>query len=180
MSLLPLFGILLSVTTLAFVAGYKLAFRAAQRDLSSKVAAAAKAASELALDGSAELLREVTEQLQRTLAERNDFERRAEENRKTIETVLKERDGWIELYDKQSIGHGNAQAIMMDAIGYLEAQLSAAGVTVELPGIVRQTQDQYLMAHVLPAVKRSGSTVIHRGEPEPNSAPASGKGASSV
>lgn len=168
MSLIQI-GILLSVTIPACLAlgsalGPKLAVLLAKRETARMAA----------------LVQDLTRQLQRTLAERNDFERRAEENRKTIETVLKERDGWIELYDKQSIGHGNAQAIMMDAIGYLEAQLSAAGVTVELPGIVRQTQDQYLMAHVLPAVKRSGSTVIHRGEPEPNSAPAYGKDASSV
>lgn len=127
-----------------------------------------KLAVRLARRESARLLTTVqalTEQLQRTTAECVDWERRAEENRKTIERVLKERDGWCRLYDDQSIGHGNAQVIMMDAISYLEQKLKAVGIDAKLNPIVRETQALYYSEHVAPALKRTGAEVVQRQAP---------------
>lgn len=108
----------------------------------------------------------LTQQLQRTTAESLDWQRRCEENRLTIERVLKERDGWCARYDDQSIGHGNAQVMMMDAVAYLEHKLKAAGVEVKLPPIIRETQALYYSEHVAPALKRTGAEVMRR---EPSS-----------
>ena len=124
-----------------------------------------KLAVRLARRESARLLTTVqalTQQLQRTTAESVDWQRRSEENRQTIERVLKERDGWCRRYDDQSIGHGNAQVIMMDAISYLEHKLKAAGVEVKLPPIVRETQALYYSEHVEPALKRTGGESVQR------------------
>lgn len=131
-----------------------------------------KLAVRLARRESARLLTTVqalTQQLQRTTAESQDWQRRAEENRKSIATVLKERDGWCRRYDDQSIGHGNAQVIMMDAISYLEGKLRAAGVEVQLSPIVRETQALYYSEHVEPALKRTGAESVRK--PLPASKP---------
>lgn len=88
-----------------------------------------------------------------------DWERRAEEYRGTIQGVLKERDNWNKLYDEQSIGHGNAQAVMMDAIGHLVRLLRKAGVDPKLPAIIQETQDLYRERHVEPALQRTGGAI---------------------
>jgi len=114
-----------------------------------------------------ELVLRLTAQLQLTTEERVGAERRARENHDTIASVLQQRDQWSKLYDEQSIAHGNAQAIMMDAIAFLERKLAAAGVNVTLPPIVRETQALYLDRHVTPVLERSGPPSDNQVESSP-------------
>ncbi len=129
-------------TASGFIAGPKLAARLARRE-------------------SARLLttvRALTHQLQRTTAERDDFERRAESNRLTIESVIQQRDGWCKLYDDQAIGHGNAQAIMMGVIEHQALKLRQAGIEVPLPPVIQETMGVFVQEHVDPVLKRRGVT----------------------
>ncbi len=89
-----------------------------------------------------------------------DWERRAKEYEGVIAGVLKERDEWNRLYDEQSIGHGNAQAVMMDAISFLERENKKAGSTVELHPVIRETQKLYYERHVAPALERTGGAIV--------------------
>src|ERR1043166_10172697 len=80
----------------------------------------------------------VADELAQARFQAQDWERRANEYRDTIAGVLEERNSWNRLYDEQSIAHGNAQAVMMDAIGHLERKLKEAGRSVILPPIIRE------------------------------------------
>lgn len=53
-----------------------------------------------------------------------DTERRAAEYFAKIEEVIKEREVWREWYNDQSIGHDNAQQLMMRTIDRLGAQIT--------------------------------------------------------
>lgn len=108
------------------------------------------------------LVQQLTAQLTRTSGESLDWERKASEYRNTIGGVLVERDNWNRLYDEQSIGHGNAQAIMMDAITFLQRKLQAAGVEVQLPDVVRETQELYRERHIAPTLQRTGAAPMQR------------------
>src|ERR1700675_4122759 len=99
-------GILLSAligASAGILLGCRIASRAAARRarLASQRAADLTDGVRIDLEGLVETL---TAQLRLTTAERNDWERRTEENRKAIEAVIKERDGWCRLYDQQWIG----------------------------------------------------------------------------
>jgi len=121
-----------------------------------------EAAAALALAGTTDLISRLTEQLKRTTLDLEDAERRVLENRDAIASALKQRDQWGRLYDEQAIAHGNAQAMMMGAIEMLERKLSGAGVSVELPPVIRETQALYLERHVTPVLDRLGTPAVHR------------------
>lgn len=108
---------------------------------------------------------EVAVELTQAQAAARDALRRAGEYQGVIEGVLNERNSWNRLYDEQTIAHGNAQAIMMDAIGFLERKLREAGVNVELPPVVRETQALYLDRHVNPVLQR---TEAAKAQPPPS------------
>ncbi len=111
------------------------------------------------------LCENLTRQLEQTTRERNDFARREEERRLSIEGILRERDNAWKLYDDQVIGHGNAQVLMMSGIAYLHEKLRQHGVTVEMPSIIKETHDLYVQEHVNPVLERSGTHAIHKDIP---------------
>lgn len=117
-----------------------------------------------------ELVDGLRAQLERTSADLVDQERRSEERRLVIERVLQERDTWQNLYSDQAIAHGNAQAVMMDAVEFLERKLRQAGITVNLPDIIRHTQANYVDRHVEPLLRSSVATAVPVKEP-PDSPP---------
>jgi hypothetical protein len=161
---------------ISFLVGYAwvaLSERVQVTRLTSERSLALKEASDLA-----DLVRQLTVQLNETIEtsekrhqatleagtrQIDDWKRRAEEYRVTVESVLKQRDQWCDLYNEQSIGHGNAQAIMMDAIAFLERKLRQAGVEVTLPPVVRETQELYRDRHVEPALAHTGGPALVRG-----------------
>jgi hypothetical protein len=102
----------------------------------------------------------VAEELTQARFAAQDWERRATEYRDSIAGILKERDAWNRLYDEQSIAHGNAQAVMMDSIGYLERKLRDAGSPVILPNVIRETQELYRDRHIEPVLQRTGGNLV--------------------
>jgi len=102
----------------------------------------------------------VADEIAQARFQAQDWERRANEYRDTIAGVLEERNSWNRLYDEQSIAHGNAQAVMMDAIGHLERKLKEAGRSVILPPIIRETQELYRSRHIEPVLERTGGTAV--------------------
>ncbi len=72
----------------------------------------------------------------------------------TIESVLKQRAVWEDLYNKQAVSHGNAQALMMDAIGYLSGRLQKEGIDVQIPSLLKEVQELYQTEHVFPVTER--------------------------
>ncbi len=112
-----------------------------------------------------ELCENLTRQLEQTTRERNDFRRREEERRLSIEGILKERDDVWKMHDEQTIAHGNAQVLMMSGIAYLHEKLRQHGVTVEMPSIIQETHDLYVQEHVNPVLVRSGTQAVHKDIP---------------
>ncbi len=108
-------------------------------------------------------LRMNTQELQIATTECADWKRRAEEYRKRNESVLEERDKWMHLYDRQAIGHGNAQVWMLETIEGLAGQLRAHGIKVAVPPVVRQAHELFLEEHVNPVLERTGTPTVHRG-----------------
>ena len=68
-----------------------------------------------------------------------------------ISDFEKERDTWQRMYHEQSIGHGNAQALMMGTIENLSRQLQAKGVRVQIPKVLHEIREEFLGAHELPS-----------------------------
>ena len=62
-----------------------------------------------------------------------------------------ERNQWQKLYSDQSIGHGNAQNLMMHTIEQLAAQLAAKGVKFKVPKVLQAIRDEFAETHEMPA-----------------------------
>ena len=59
---------------------------------------------------------------------------------------------WQKSYYDQSIGHGNAQQIMMDCIETLARQLQGAGIPPKIPSVIHAVRAEFMEQHQLPAV----------------------------
>jgi len=68
-----------------------------------------------------------------------------------ISAFERERDEWQRMYHEQSIGHGNAQSLMMGTIEKLSRQLQEKGVRVQIPKVLHEIREEFLGAHELPA-----------------------------
>lgn len=71
----------------------------------------------------------------------------------TVESVLKQRGNWEDLYSRQAIEHGNAQALMMETIGYLQFQLRENKIDVTVPPLLKEVQALYQEEHVFPVLR---------------------------
>lgn len=69
-----------------------------------------------------------------------------------IAEVTEERDQWVTLYHEQSIGHGNAQTIMMETIEIQARALRARGIKVTIPSVIQQLRDDFRSQHEEPAL----------------------------
>ncbi|HMG13068.1 MAG TPA: hypothetical protein VK571_07830 [Gemmatimonadaceae bacterium] len=129
-------------------------------DLATELTDALKTSNDSRGEFERQAKKAVAEELNQARFAAQDWERRATEYRDSIEGILKERDTWNRLYDEQSIAHGNAQAVMMDSIGYLERKLKDAGIPVILPNVVRETQELYRDRHIEPVLQRTGGNLV--------------------
>lgn len=68
-----------------------------------------------------------------------------------ISEVQAERDQWYKLYTAQSIGHGNAQALMMGTIEQLARQMKAKGIEPKIPRILQDVRAEFQTTHEEPA-----------------------------
>jgi hypothetical protein len=75
-----------------------------------------------------------------------------------ISDFERERDGWQKLYHEQSIGHGNAQALMMGTIENLARQLHAKGVRAQIPKVLHEIREEFIGKHEMPA--RAGADAL--------------------
>ena len=69
----------------------------------------------------------------------------------SIEALGAERDRWQRLYTLESIGHGNAQNLLMETISGLIRQLRALGKDVEMPPVIEKVRQEHQQTHELPA-----------------------------
>lgn len=139
--------IALAVGVLALCALQYLAWRsgfAHGRRQESKIDAAARAESRQRI---AELQAEVERARQVADAERDKSSRYFLK----ITDFEKERDQWQELYTRQSIGHGNAQSLMMRTMEQMAQQLQAKGVRAQIPKALHAVREEFLQNHELPA-----------------------------
>lgn len=68
-----------------------------------------------------------------------------------ISDFERERDDWQKRYTLQSIGHGNAQSLMMQTIDGMARQLQSKGVKVKIPKVLHAVREEFLATHELPA-----------------------------
>lgn len=68
-----------------------------------------------------------------------------------ISDFERERTEWQRLYHEQSIGHGNAQALMMGTIERMARQLQDKGVRVQIPKVLHEIREEFLSQHEMPA-----------------------------
>jgi len=139
------------------------AARGESRGLIAELTQALRDATDSRLEFERQTKKAVADELASARFEAQDWQRRAVEYRESIQGVLNERNAWNKMYDEQSIAHGNAQAVMMDAIGFLERKLKEAGSPVILPNIIRETQELYRERHVEPVLQRTGGATVARG-----------------
>lgn len=107
-------------------------------------------------------IEQLTQQLLDTDRLRAEYERRANEYRSTNEGILNERNQWVKIHTEETAAHGNAQAVMMDAIHFLASKLQRAGVAFELPAIIQETQQLYIERYIEPVIKRTGMSVVRK------------------
>jgi hypothetical protein len=123
----------------------------------SKIRAAERATEEVASLLQPELTKAVG-QMAHLRAQWEMSERKASEYLDRIRGIIEERDKWERLYHEQSIGHGNAQAVMMGYIGHLERQLMQHGVEAKAPAVIQEIHDLYIERHVSPALNAAANT----------------------
>jgi len=70
-----------------------------------------------------------------------------------ITGVLAERDQWTSLYYEQSVGHGNAQSLLMDLVNQMGARLQRAGVKFEMPQGIATIRQEFMDKHEGPATR---------------------------
>lgn len=85
-----------------------------------------------------------------------------------------QRDEWQKLYYQQSIGHGNAQEMMISWINTLAQKLQALGVRVSLPTALQVLRQEFLTNHEMPS--RVGMEALNakkalKTEPDPPTEP---------
>jgi hypothetical protein len=68
-----------------------------------------------------------------------------------ISDFEKERDEWRRLYTGQSIGHGNAQELMMKTIEDMGRVLSQKGIRFQIPKVLHAVREEFLGTYELPA-----------------------------
>lgn len=68
-----------------------------------------------------------------------------------LEAFEKQRVEWQELYFAQSVGHGNAQSLMMQTIERLSRELQAKGGRPVIPKVLHALRGEFEERHELPA-----------------------------
>ncbi len=144
----------LQIMICALLLGYPLLLVLYTRRLAKAMAAEKVAAAEAFMTGTklmAEQLADLTIEVERareaTEAERAKGVRYFHK----ISDFETERTKWQELYYTQSIGHGNAQQLMMNTIEDLARKLQKLGVRAHIPRVLQAVRDDYLSEHEMPA-----------------------------
>jgi hypothetical protein len=73
-----------------------------------------------------------------------------------------ERDRIQQLYTEHTIGHGNAQQLMMNTIEDLARQLQARGGRPQIPKVLSVVRDEYLAKHEMPV--RAAAEAIQKAQ----------------
>lgn len=68
-----------------------------------------------------------------------------------ISEFERERTDWQERYYAQSIGHGNAQDLMMSTIENLARQLQSLGHRPKIPSVLHALRSEYQASHEMPS-----------------------------
>lgn len=90
-----------------------------------------------------------------------------------ISEALAERDQWHQLWQEQSIGHGNAQNLMMATIEEMGRLLEKKGVKYQLNPMISAVRAEYIENHEMPAredLKQQQETERARSKAPPTSA----------
>lgn len=95
-------------------------------------------AMQLELERARELAQDALARKERYFTKITDFEKIAHD--------------WQKSYYEQSIGHGNAQQIMMDCIETLARQLQGAGIAPKIPSVIHAVRSEFMEQHQVPSV----------------------------
>ncbi len=68
-----------------------------------------------------------------------------------ISDFERERTTWQTSYYEQSLGHGNAQQLMMNTIETLAKQLQAAGIQPRIPNVIFAVREEFVAQHEQPS-----------------------------
>ena len=106
---------------------------------------------------------ELTQALNQQIATTEEWKRRAGQFQGMNESILKERDRWRDLHQAETVGHANAQVLLLERNQYLE-RCAAKGVPPQpCPEIIRQTVEEYRRDHLSVVLEMDGTQVIRKG-----------------
>lgn len=69
----------------------------------------------------------------------------------SISKAESECESWKKLYHEQSIGHSNAQELMMQFITRAQQALAAKGVRLQIPKVLNEIRDDFREQHEMPS-----------------------------
>jgi len=69
----------------------------------------------------------------------------------SISKAERECQSWKDLYHSQSIGHGNAQELMMQTITNAQRVLAAKGVKLSIPRVLYAIREEFVAEHEMPS-----------------------------
>ncbi len=81
----------------------------------------------------------------------------------------KQRNAWHALYVEQTIGHGNAQNMMMEVIDAMGRRLSESGIKFKIPRVLHEVRSEFLEQHEMPA-REQAEKLAEKTPPSPPSA----------
>jgi hypothetical protein len=95
-----------------------------------------------------EAIQDLNQDLPHILKDLEDTHRKAAEYFLKIEEVLKERDGWRDLYNDQASGHDNAQALMLSTISQLARMYEKeTGKRPNIHPMIECVREDWQMSH---------------------------------
>jgi len=86
-----------------------------------------------------------------------------------IDSIANERDIWIDLHNREAIGHGNAQNMMMGTIDALGRQLVALGERPKIPRVIQEVREEYQAAFETPAREKVAQLETERAKAQKTS-----------
>ncbi len=145
--------VLLGISLAGYFAAWRLHLGVVKRTILLAQAAFQQATDTIATEH--ESLRLRTTELNNEIAHWKEMAIEAEAARQRyfvkISEVTTERDIWIKKCTDESIGHGNAQNLMMRTIDEMGQVLRAKGLNFKMPPVLQAVREEFVQVHEAPA-----------------------------
>lgn len=109
---------------------------------------------------------DLTSELERAREVAQDERSKRERYFEKISDFERERSRWQKSYYEQSIGHGNAQELMMNTIEGLATQVKALGGRPKIPNVIHAVREEFIGQHELPSREATKKAVSESPSPE--------------